>query len=60
MMMLPAWIIEKQRRDQQRKDDRASWDRQPHLELPLPQNEPKRPIAEDVPERGSVSIDYMV
>jgi len=54
--MLPPWIIDKQRKNERRKNDRESWDKQPRLEREMPV--PVRPASPSHEERGTVEIDF--
>jgi hypothetical protein len=59
--MLAPWIIEKEK-DRQRREDQASWDRQPrlHIEAPRPMGDERPKGVDESTPRGSVDIDFNV
>jgi len=61
MRVPDPWVIEdiKRREENQRKDDEASWNRQPRLEIPYWPDVPKvRESAPTLDGDGTVRIDF--
>lgn len=59
--MLPPWLIEQKEQERQRREDEASWHRQPRLEAPRPAPLEGRDVPPpDDSRRGSWDVDYTI